>query len=72
MTPRMTLLTTVAATTLTIASAGLAQEVTLTMLIPTDPATVATTDALTAAYTELHPEVTFEIDSVRAAPKATT
>ncbi len=62
MTPRITLLTTVAATTLTIASAGLAQEVTLTMLIPTNPATVAQTDALTAAYTELHPEVTFEIE----------
>ena len=32
------------------------------MLIPTNPATVAQTDALTAAYTELHPEVTFEIE----------
>ena len=32
------------------------------MLIPTNPATVAATDALTAAYTELHPDVTFEIE----------
>ena len=32
------------------------------MLIATNPATVAQTEALTAAYTAKHPDVTFEIE----------
>lgn len=37
-------------------------EVTLRMLVGNDPATVALAEGLTAAYTELHPEVTFDIE----------
>jgi raffinose/stachyose/melibiose transport system substrate-binding protein len=57
---RRTILLTTAAAAL--ASAGVAQEVTLSVLIPSNPAAVAQTDALTAAYTAKHPEVTFEIE----------
>jgi raffinose/stachyose/melibiose transport system substrate-binding protein len=37
-------------------------EARLTMLVGNDPATVALAEGLTAAYTELHPEVTFDIE----------
>ena len=38
------------------------EEVTLTMLVGNDPATVALAEGVTAAYTDLHPEVTFDIE----------
>ena len=50
-----------AGATLTLASAALAEEVTLSVLIPTGTAP-AVTEALTAAYTAKHPDVTFEIE----------
>jgi raffinose/stachyose/melibiose transport system substrate-binding protein len=37
-------------------------EVTLTLLVGNDPATVALANGLADAYTELHPEVTFDIE----------
>lgn len=44
-------------------SAGMAQaEVTLSVLIDNQPTTQAAFDALTAAYTEMHPDVTFDIE----------
>jgi raffinose/stachyose/melibiose transport system substrate-binding protein len=61
MTLRMTLFTTVAGAALTLASASLAEDVTLSGLIPTGTAP-AETEALTAAYTAKHPDVTFEIE----------
>jgi len=41
---------------------GGGEEVTLTMLVGNDPATVALAEGVTAAYTDLHPEVTFDIE----------
>jgi raffinose/stachyose/melibiose transport system substrate-binding protein len=41
---------------------GGGEEVTLTLLVGNDPATVALAEGLTAAYTDLHPEVTFDIE----------
>jgi raffinose/stachyose/melibiose transport system substrate-binding protein len=59
---RTVLMTTVAAVALGTATAGVAEEVTLSILIDSSADTVASTDALTAAYTAKHPEVTFEIE----------
>ena len=57
-----TLMTTVAAAALSVGTAAMAEEVTLSMLIDSSADTVASTDALTAAYTAKHPDVTFEIE----------
>ncbi len=43
-------------------SAGAQEAVELTFLVDTDPGIVAVVEALTAAYTEQHPEVSFEIE----------
>ena len=52
-----------AAALVTVAGSAWAQEaVELTFLVDTDPGIVAVVEALTAAYTEQHPEVTFEIE----------
>lgn len=43
-------------------SSGGGGDVTLSLLVGNDPATVALAEGVTAAYTEAHPEVTFDIE----------
>jgi raffinose/stachyose/melibiose transport system substrate-binding protein len=43
-------------------SSGDGGDVTLSLLVGNDPATVALAEGVTAAYTEAHPEVTFDIE----------
>jgi raffinose/stachyose/melibiose transport system substrate-binding protein len=62
MTTRTILFSSVAGAALTLATAAPAQDVTLTMLIPSNPAAVAQTEALTEAYMESNPGVEFEIE----------
>jgi raffinose/stachyose/melibiose transport system substrate-binding protein len=59
---RIILLTTVAGAALSVATAGLAEEVTLTMLIDSSADTVARTEALTEAYSTKNPDISFEIE----------
>ena len=59
---RTILLSSVAGITLGAASAGSAEEVTLSLLIDNSADTVAMADALTAAYTEKNPDVSFDIE----------
>jgi raffinose/stachyose/melibiose transport system substrate-binding protein len=62
MTLRATFYSTVASAALALGSAGMADAVELSVLIASGPDDVAKTEALTAAYTEMHPDVTFEIE----------
>ena len=62
MTLRPSLYSTVASIAIVLGTAGLANAVELSVLIPSGPDDVAKTEALTAAYTAMHPDVTFDIE----------
>jgi raffinose/stachyose/melibiose transport system substrate-binding protein len=62
MTLRPSLYSTVASFAIVLGSTGLANAAELSVLIPSGPDDVAKTEALTAAYTAMHPDVTFDIE----------